>query len=803
MRVCLLTDKPEHPLIAALPDLLGAQHHVVVVDPHAEGRCATSVPPADLYVLKAHSPQAVQLARQAESQGGQVVNNATSTEFCQDRVAMADRALAEGMPFPDTYSLARLSELSAGPAGPSAPDFPLIVKSRVSRRGDLVTRLDGRDGLRSLAAEWSDEPVVVQGVIANDGWDYKLYVIGTRVFAGLRRSPLDGQVGTATYPRDPDRLPPGWLDLARAVGESFGLQIYGVDILATAQGPVIVDINPFPGCRGVPGAPEALAAFVLQAGRAPGASRSGAPWSGGHTGQDAGPFQDAGSAQEALRQGGRPTSGESAAAALHDVVREVFAAFAGPGEGAGDVGEGDRVPPGLRVVSVRRKPGRGLTVSYRTGPSAGALVTARVAEPVVGDPGAGKLIASATLADFQGRWPGILRCRRIGLTVQCFPDDAELPALAAAVGTSALDGDLAAALTDGARTVLGAPGAELAEVLVSPVRYKPGDRCVLRYQVRLTTQDELVFFGKLYRDSLQAAETYRLAEQLWAVRDRTGPHHRPAATTLAFVPPAVPRPLALVADLALVITEAAGGAHGGGTAGGTVLLRPPRRLRAAVAPPEEALAAAAAALAWMHTSGVTAERRVRSGSDNTDRVRRWTRTLCETVPGISEKLDRTVGPLIDALEALGRDGTGESVLVHGAFKPSQLVFCTARHPVITDLDGAGLGDPAADVGCFLAYLRPSGVMRGRPGSGDWYAKARKAFLDAYLAGLASPAVAPVHLAGLRRRAALFDAALLLKIASRRVRRLSSPRSEELQAVVCEIDRCLELFTEESAAEGEL
>ncbi|MCQ4079945.1 phosphotransferase [Streptomyces sp. RB6PN25] len=778
MRVCLIARRPNHPLLAALPGLLGARHRVETVDPGGPTGPAAACPPADLYLLKAHSPQAVELARQAESRGGLVVNSGDATEFCQDRVQMAERAFRVGLPFPQTCHFSSLSELGAALARPSASEFPLIVKSRTSRRGDLVARLAGPADVRSLEARWGDEPVVTQDAVANDGRDYKVYVIGSRVFAKLCGSPLDGRAPTVTSALDVDRLPRGWLDLVRAVGESFDLQIYGVDILATVDGPMIVDINPFPGCRGIPGPPEALADFVIRtgAGTASAVSPTRIPSCAAPTPRDDG-----------------PAPGESTVEAVHHVVRKTFAALAG------------RAPDALRVASVRRKPGRGLTVGYRSAaegrPSLGtqeALVTARIAEPDLRDPCAGKLIASVEPADFQGRWPGVLHCSRIGLTVQCFPHDAELPALAAAFGptATALNCDLAAALTDGAREVLGFPGAEPAEVLVSPVRYKPGDRCVLQYRVRLTTQEELVFFGKLYRDAARAEAAYRLAGQLWAAwaaHERAGPGPHRGPTT---VPAAVPRPLALLEELGLVITETAGGAHGGGQMPGNVLLRPPRRPRGGVVPPRTALAAAAGALAWLHTSGVPAEPRASSGRDCADRVRKWGQALCEAVHGADAELHGAVARLTDTLESLTRTGAEETVLAHGAFKPSQLVFCGPDHPVITDLDGAGPADPALDVGCFLAYLRPPGLSRGQGAARSWYATAREAFVDSYLAELASRGAAAPYLAGLRRRAALYDAALLVKIASRRVRRLNSPRPAEVRETACEIARCVERFREE-------
>ena len=51
---------------------------------------------------------------------------------------------------------------------------------------------------------------------------------------------------------------------ARSVNQT----VVVVDLLITAQGPVAVDVNAFPGFRGVPGASSALGALVEQIGRA-------------------------------------------------------------------------------------------------------------------------------------------------------------------------------------------------------------------------------------------------------------------------------------------------------------------------------------------------------------------------------------------------------------------------------------------------------------------------------------------------------------------------------------------------------
>ncbi len=53
-----------------------------------------------------------------------------------------------------------------------------------------------------------------------------------------------------------------WRDLALEIGHTFKMPLYGVDLLITEKGPLIVDVNAFPGFRGVPGASEALVDLV-------------------------------------------------------------------------------------------------------------------------------------------------------------------------------------------------------------------------------------------------------------------------------------------------------------------------------------------------------------------------------------------------------------------------------------------------------------------------------------------------------------------------------------------------------------
>ncbi|GHB09932.1 RimK family alpha-L-glutamate ligase [Streptomyces termitum] len=261
LRIGVVTPDPGHQLLADTARLLRAAGHRVdwlhPRDPAPADTC-------DAYLLKARTPEALALGRELEARGAPVVNSTAATERCRDRVALADTARRAGLPYAPTLAVTTPARLAAEPW----TGRPLVLKSRWSRRGDLVARADTPDALRDLARRWPDEPVVVQEFVPNDGWDRKLWSVAGHPFGALRRSELTPDGKGPNLPLTP--LPPAWTALLHAVGTAFALDVHGVDLVVPEDGPpLIVDINAFPGARDQPGAPEALA--KLAATRARGA----------------------------------------------------------------------------------------------------------------------------------------------------------------------------------------------------------------------------------------------------------------------------------------------------------------------------------------------------------------------------------------------------------------------------------------------------------------------------------------------------------------------------------------------------
>lgn len=281
MQICLIMDKPEtrtHPVIVAAMQRLSARHTVRWLDvrgltgAQAIAREETQ-PRADLYLLKSHVAQALELAHSLEQKGASVVNSWESTLACLDRVLTAQCMHEAGLPWPASWSFPSLENLLTRYDLLSTLPLPLIIKSYYSREGDLVEKVQSVEQLQALLPRWSQEPIVLQEFAVGDGWDIKMWVIDKQIFAARRRTPLEAGASREDFPIPTAELPTEWAHIALEIGRVFHLLFYGVDLLVTQKGPMIVDVNAFPGFRGVPGADSALADLVERIGK----TRKGEP----------------------------------------------------------------------------------------------------------------------------------------------------------------------------------------------------------------------------------------------------------------------------------------------------------------------------------------------------------------------------------------------------------------------------------------------------------------------------------------------------------------------------------------------
>jgi ribosomal protein S6--L-glutamate ligase len=209
--------------------------------------------PGDVVVARTRNRLGLALLRAAGRPGVTVFPRWESVAHVRNKGRGLQTLASRGIPMPRTV----LAENPASLKDLSADEFPLLLKPHLGDNASGIVLVRHPLELDDLA--WPDGLVVAQEFVDSGSIDVKLYGIGDELWAVRRPSPL---TGSSLEPPQRLELTPELAQLARACGEAFGLELYGVDVLLSSRGPLVVDVNEFPNYTGVEEAPAAIAEFV-------------------------------------------------------------------------------------------------------------------------------------------------------------------------------------------------------------------------------------------------------------------------------------------------------------------------------------------------------------------------------------------------------------------------------------------------------------------------------------------------------------------------------------------------------------
>jgi len=269
MRLCFIVERVYRqdgmPLRVA-EQLLDWGHEVDLLEPDATvaGLGEPAGRPYDAWVLKTVSEgPGLSLLEAAAATGVATINDVRAIRRVRDKAVAAAWARVHGLPSPTTWFVTHRRLLEQIPQS----EYPLVVKPANGSRGRDVRLLLRRAEIDDLdLGDAGDRFLLAQRFVPNNGWDVKLYNTGSGIHAVRRPSPLGRRVGA---PDRPIRVTEELRRLALEVGRLYGLDIYGVDVIGTERGWMVVDVNDFPSFGQIPGAPAVVAESILRiAGRA-------------------------------------------------------------------------------------------------------------------------------------------------------------------------------------------------------------------------------------------------------------------------------------------------------------------------------------------------------------------------------------------------------------------------------------------------------------------------------------------------------------------------------------------------------
>ena len=228
----------------------------------------------DYYLFKSHSPLAESLAAAAHYRGETLLNEYPATMKVRDKVLTCTMLLQAGIPTPRTFVTDSIETLR-----PVAREMPVVVKPYRGRRGQGIEicmdeaqfdRLIERRATEAGAPEdeggedgtaLGERLIFAQEYEEHEPYDYKAYAVGDYVHAIKRIFPATTKEEKEGTPVGDD---PELVDLVRRCGKLFGLELYGVDLVKTPKGFSVIEVNCFPGYKGVPQGGRRITEFILE-----------------------------------------------------------------------------------------------------------------------------------------------------------------------------------------------------------------------------------------------------------------------------------------------------------------------------------------------------------------------------------------------------------------------------------------------------------------------------------------------------------------------------------------------------------
>ena len=272
MRLCFITvrrvpDTPS-PLLLDVSRLLGRAGHDVrheraedmvftVTSPVAtrpwrddlaSGPADLASGPVDLYLLKSHTELALSIAGALHDRGARLLNPYPACASAQDKVRATAALHRAGVPVPATQVVSGHAAAAALFRG-----TPLVVKPVRGHRGAGVSMVSTEDDLEG----WQDLADTDDEALPSKFWS-PLYVAGRHTWAVRKAFGPD----SFTRPGRPVAVDHEVAGIVERVSRTTGLSIYGLDVIEGPTGPVVVDLNYFPGFKGCVGVAEPMARHI-------------------------------------------------------------------------------------------------------------------------------------------------------------------------------------------------------------------------------------------------------------------------------------------------------------------------------------------------------------------------------------------------------------------------------------------------------------------------------------------------------------------------------------------------------------
>jgi len=199
----------------------------------------------------------ISIVKQFQMMGIPVVNDYLPTARAKNKLRTLQILTHRGIPVPRTLIVRKLEFLDEGIE--KVGGYPVIIKSAFGSYGVGVAIAESRRSLySSLDMVWKSTAssiILIQEYVAEaEGSDFRAYVIGDKVVASMQRKAIKGDFRSNLHYGGEAlkvKLSAEEQNLAVRATQALGLDVGGVDLLRSKDGPVVMEVNANPGFEGL------------------------------------------------------------------------------------------------------------------------------------------------------------------------------------------------------------------------------------------------------------------------------------------------------------------------------------------------------------------------------------------------------------------------------------------------------------------------------------------------------------------------------------------------------------------------
>jgi len=280
MKVIILAQKDSYAL-QRLANVITSRHHdLKIISPidctvrtdgaHAEVIYYNQPLSADVVLLRciAYTWHGVTIMRAFETyvanqlklNGAVCINDPEAKLRAHDKFLTVQVLNNAGIPVPPTFLT--WDETNVESIAHNHLGFPLILKMTEGTWGVGVTKADSLESARSIfdTIKGMARVFTLQKYEAEaKGQDIRVFVLGKKVIGAIRRTAQANDFRSNIHQGGKAEsviLPSGYSDIAIRATDVMGLDMAGVDMLETSEGPKVIEVNPSPGFESIESATD-------------------------------------------------------------------------------------------------------------------------------------------------------------------------------------------------------------------------------------------------------------------------------------------------------------------------------------------------------------------------------------------------------------------------------------------------------------------------------------------------------------------------------------------------------------------